>query len=147
MPIWLILKDSQRSPYLAGDRGRRSWTLSPTYWAQIPPFPIEWPMIRYKILYVLLTASIMDSTTESADRVWKYTGGLRDGSEVESIGCSSTGFDSQHPHSSSQMPATPIPGHQKPTLTSKGTRHRCCTDMHVDKRLITHRSCFKNRKL
>ena len=45
-----------------------------------------------------------------------YVGGWRDGSEVKSTDCSSRRprFNSQHPHGSSQLSVTPVPGNLTP---------------------------------
>jgi hypothetical protein len=55
-------------------------------------------------------------------------GGWRDDSMAKSSGCSSRGprFNSQHPHGSSKLSATPIPGNLTPSH-----RHTGKTSMHI----------------
>ena len=56
------------------------------------------------------------------EREREEMGGRRDGSVVKSTGCSSQGpkFNFQHPHGSSQLSPTPVPGNPTPLH-----RHRC----------------------
>ena len=62
----------------------------------------------------------MFSKSKEIDRGW------RDGSEVESTGCSSRGpeFNSQHPHGSSQLSVTPGPG-DLPSSHRQQAKHQC----------------------
>ena len=46
------------------------------------------------------------------------------------------GFNSQHPNRCSQSSVTLIPEDQSPLLTSMGTVHTWCTDIHASKTLI-----------
>jgi hypothetical protein len=71
----------------------------------------------------------------------KITFGLRDGSEVENTGCSSRrpGFNSQHPHGSSQPSVTPLSGDLKPSH-----RHTCSQNINVYNIIINY--FFKKEK-
>jgi hypothetical protein len=66
--------------------------------------------------------------------------GGREGSVIESTVCSSNRprFSPQHPHNSSQLPVTPVPGELTPLLVSSGTVHTWCTYMHTGTHTHTH---------
>lgn len=75
-----------------------------------------------------LLQSYCNNTTRN---VKKYTdSGYRDVSVVVTTYCSSQrpGFDSQHPHGSSQLSVTPVMGGKTP---SSGLRAHACTQTHT----------------